>query len=400
MKTIFALISVALSVSVVDASVQKVGVDGCVPFERRVEAHERLVEILTADAEVPPADILECTRAVCKKPFRAKRKGQPSFFEGRVENGALLRAAARYNAVNTITWLLRERKADPHDMLWDDYAHPLSDEVSALHIAAEYGAVEAIEQLLNAGVNPNVVDKHGDTPLMRAAAGGAERAFEAVKLLLARGANAALRNYEGKAAVDMVPPGENRVFGSLCRYGVRPQDKARYAAWVSEERLGFSSDNPFLYMWYAVHADELADVEAWLKKGVNPQGNLVGVPPLLVAINHGNADMVRLLMRYGAAFPQDSEPEYFPWLYAAVLCGNPNIVAMLPYSEPKADEAESPFVVALRGNCGVAMAAALCERGANREARARNSARDFSCFQIVRIFTQDEQLYRLLQSYE
>ncbi len=382
----------------VEAAPDCAGVDGTEPAEAGMTARERLVEILKADSPEIPADIWVCTRAVSKKPFTYTRKGKKSFFEGRVENGALLREAAQYNAVNTISWLLKERKADPHDMLWDNYGSPLSDEVSPLHVAARYGSVEAARLLLAAGVNPNVVDKQGNTPLMLAAASGGEKAYDMVSLLLAHGANPALRNYVGKAAVDLVPPHAQRVFGKLCWYGVKPQNAARYNAWVSEESLSFSSDNPVLYFWYAVHADDLAQAEVWLKKGVDPQVDVMGVRPLLVAINHGNADMVRLLLRYGAEFPEYADKEYFPWLYAVALCGNPDILDLVPYAEPKEDVAESPLVVALRGRCGVEMVAALLEHGANPGARSLNAAVGYTCHQIVRQHTHDTQVLRLLHT--
>ncbi len=398
MRSLLPILLFSASLPAVEPAPGCVGVDGTVPLEARISAHERLVEILKADSPEIPADIWECTHAVCKKPFRSKRKGEPSFFAGRVENGALLRAAAQYNAVNTISWLLKERKADPHDMLWDNYGSPLSDEVSPLHVAARYGSVEAARLLLAAGVNPNVVDKLGNTPLMLAAASGGERAYDMVNLLLAHGAHPSLRNYVGKAAVDLVPPRAQRVFGKLCWYGVKPQNAARYDAWVREESMSFSSDNPILYFWYAVHADDLVQAEEWLKKGVNPQADVMGVRPLWVAINHGNADMVRLLMRYGAEFPEYADKAYFPWLYAVALCGNPDILDLIPYAEPKEDVAESPLVVALRGRCSVEMVAAMLERGANPEARSLNAARVYTCHQIVRNHTHDTQVLRLLHT--
>lgn len=398
MRSLLPILLLSASLPAVEPAPGCAGVDGTVPLEARISAHERLVEILKADSPEIPADIWECTHAVCKKPFRSKRKGETSFFAGRVENGALLRAAAQHNSVNTISWLLKERKADPHDMLWDNYGSPLSDEVSPLHVAARYGSVEAARMLLEAGVNPNVVDKLGNTPLMLAAASGGERAYDMVNLLLAHGAHPSLRNYVGKAAVDLVPPHAQRVFGKLCWYGVKPQNTARYDAWVRVESMSFSSDNPILYFWYAVHADDLAQAEAWLKKGVDPQADVMGVRPLWVAINHGNADMVRLLLRYGAEFPEYADKAYFPWLYAVVLCGNPDILDLVPYDEPKEDVAESPLVVALRGRCSVEMVAALLERGANPEARSLNAAVGYTCHQIVRLHTHDTQVYRFLHT--
>ncbi len=400
MKILLPILLLTLSSLVVEAVPGCAEGDGTEPAEAGMTARERLVEILKADSPEIPADIWVCTHAVCKKPFTHTRKDKNSFFEGRVENGALLRAAAQYNAVNTISWLLKERKADPHDMLWDNYGSPLSDEVSPLHVAARYGSVEAARLLLEAGVNPNVVDKQGNTPLMLVAMHVEdEQVAEAmVLLLLQHGADPARRNYEGKSAADYRPMG---VVGMLLGWNgvlmTRADMRAQLINRLNLHTVTFGGGAWNLRQ--ALLTEDLEGVQSWIDAGVDVNGvDEFGNAPLLLAVRTGNADMVRLLMRHGAEFPAYGSANYFPWMYSVVLCGNPDILDLVPYYEPKEDVAESPFLVALRGNCGVEMAAALLERGANAEARSLYSGRECTCHQIVRLYTKDAEIERLLKT--
>lgn len=359
---------------------------------------ERMDAILRADSPEVPVEILEYVKAYCKPHIRHKKGEKPSFSE-RVVNGRLMRLTARYDAANTMLWLLKERKADAHDMLWDNYGHPASDEVSHLHIAARYGSVKAARVLLEAGVNADVVDEEANTPLMLAAASGSPHTPEMLELLLQHGANAALRNYAGQSAIDFVPANDGASFSALALCGGMPKDARRYATWLQEIRDGKTVGD----FAYAVYAGDGSLAEAALSEGVDVNAPLTagGIAPLRVAIAHGDAAMVRLLLRHGALFPTFGTADYFPWLYAAVLCGNPDVLDLLPYDEPKADsEEESPLLVALRGNCGAAMTAALLERGAepSMQMRAKRAARDYAVYEIVRVWTKDAQSNTLLQA--
>jgi ankyrin repeat protein len=70
---------------------------------------------------------------------------------------------------------------------------------SALHYAATGGNVDAVRLMLEQGAALNALSPNGSTPLMMAARYGSEAA---VDLLLARGADAALRNQKGLNAAD------------------------------------------------------------------------------------------------------------------------------------------------------------------------------------------------------
>ena len=74
----------------------------------------------------------------------------------------------------------------------------------AVCAAAEGGHTAAVEALLRLGANPNATTKSGRTALMNAAVSGQA---ECVRLLLAAGADAALRatggGWEGKTALEL-----------------------------------------------------------------------------------------------------------------------------------------------------------------------------------------------------
>lgn len=366
--------------------------------ERHVR-QERLTDLLKADSEQVPAEVMELVPAVCKPNLRATRKGEKHYSD-RILNGALLREAARLNAAHTLAWAIRERKADPNDMLWDNYGHPLSEQVAPLHVAAEQGAVAAARVLLEAGANPNAVDKQGNTPLILVAehVRDAATAESLVRLLLRYGADPARRNYKGQSAADCHPV--QSVEHILVFNGIFLRSENQRAELVNRLLLQSSTFGGGDWnLRQALLSGDEEGVKSWLADGVDVNGrDDYGNTPLLLAVRSGNADMVRLLLRYGAEWPQSGTREYFFWMNSVVLCGNPDILDLVPYEEPKEDLAESPFIVALRGHCGPAMAAALLERGANPEARSLSSGMDYFAAQLVRFMTKDMQITCLLRA--
>jgi len=69
---------------------------------------------------------------------------------------------------------------------------------SALLVAAASGYVDLMRELLTAGANANLQDKHGDTPLMAAVRIGS---LDGIKLLLARGAETNKTDEAGRTAL-------------------------------------------------------------------------------------------------------------------------------------------------------------------------------------------------------
>ncbi|XP_065647040.1 myotrophin isoform X2 [Hydra vulgaris] len=66
-----------------------------------------------------------------------------------------------------------------------------------IHCAADYGQLEIIDYLISIGANINVVDKHGNSPLLNAVYEGHT---SCVKLLLDKGADKNIKSPSGETA--------------------------------------------------------------------------------------------------------------------------------------------------------------------------------------------------------
>ena len=96
---------------------------------------------------------------------------------------------------------------DAHMIEWMLAKQPLLDIQdnygwTALHFAAQFHDVEVAEKLLSVGAALDTQDAHGNTPLWRAVFESRGRG-EMIKLLLANGANATLRNQSGNSALEL-----------------------------------------------------------------------------------------------------------------------------------------------------------------------------------------------------
>lgn len=319
-----------------------------------------LRDAIQADNLKEVQHLMEHAATLCPPSERSGRQ-----FSETQKRAAVLQYAASVNAVNTISWLLGQ-KVNPDDTQWKTYNHRANDGQTPLHVAAMQAQLEAVKLLLEAGANPNAVDKKGNTPLMIAAsglAGDAEREWHTVDCLLRAGADPSRRNHEGKTATDISE--KSRINTTLCFCGVL--DK-----WgkITVHSFTFEDVDGMLMRQFLLSGD-CKNVEEFLKRGDDANCKYeYGETPLLLAIRRGDADMVRLLLRYGATWPTD-DAKLYPMLYSAVLSGNPELLFLLPYREPAADSSwESPLVVAQRGKCGSAMTAALIQLGANADARS------------------------------
>ena len=94
--------------------------------------------------------------------------------------GTPLLWACYSDRVEAAAWLL-DHGADPdlrHD--WGGEGHGV--QAVAMHLAAQHGAVDCLNLLLDRGADPTVVDAaHGGTPLGWAEHGGATAAVEILK---------------------------------------------------------------------------------------------------------------------------------------------------------------------------------------------------------------------------
>ncbi|MDO5470450.1 MAG: ankyrin repeat domain-containing protein [Akkermansia sp.] len=284
--------------------------------------NEQALRRAIADDNLPEVQRLaEYASTLCPRSERHRQK-----YTDAQKRAAMMQYAAAHNAVHTIAWLL-EQKTNPDDTRWNAYNHHANNWRTSLHTAALRAQVEAVRVLLSAGANPNAIDSDGNTPLMLAATGNTEdldREWLVTDLLLRAGADPARRNREGLSVVEM------------------SQNEKVRTLFSATEQQGSDVNSP----------------------------NEYGETPLLRAVRRGDAELVRRLLRQGAIVPTDDAALY-PMLYGAVLSGNPDLLFLLPYREPAVDSPwESPLVVALRGNCGPAMTAALIQLGANADARS------------------------------
>jgi ankyrin repeat protein len=96
-----------------------------------------------------------------------------------------------------------------------------------LHVAAEYSDVDSVTTLLNAGASPNLVDRHGNSPLWTAVfrSRASSNGFQILKLLLDAGANPGHRNKAGRSPLDMAKQLEDESIVALLTSNVMTKDK-------------------------------------------------------------------------------------------------------------------------------------------------------------------------------
>ncbi len=152
-----------------------------------------------------------------------------------------------------------------------------SNGVYSLLEAAAAGDVDALQARLAEGENPTQVDEEGNSALHFAAKGASPRALE---LLLAAGADAAVRDAQGRT----------------------PREVCRHAAFIPRLLAAEETRRAELALCARVKRADVEGVRAALAAGVNPnarsadqQGSL-----LLFAVSLGHAAVVQVLLEAGA----------------------------------------------------------------------------------------------------
>lgn len=153
-------------------------------------------------------------------------------------------------------------------------------ELGPLQRAARAGDAEAVARLLDAGHDVNEAGPDGDTALHWAAAWGCE---DAIRLLLARGADVTLKDYEDNTPLHLV------------------------------SKKGFTSAHTFAAL---LHANK--DVIHW--------ANRKGWTPLHAAAIRGRADFVQFLLSAGADAAVKDTQGQTP-IDIARLKGRPAVIA-------------------------------------------------------------------------
>jgi ankyrin repeat protein len=219
-------------------------------------------------------------------------------------------------------------------------ADPINDHgVSPLALACENGSVEIVERLLAAGANPNSATTTGVTALMTAARGGS---LGAVKALIARGANVnAVEPSHGQTALMWaVAQRHSAVAQTLIENhaDVRARSITRHRTIQTGNRYGDQNSikgsvgetdlGGFTALLFAARSGDVASARRLLTAGAavdDVASN--GATPMTIAAHSGQGPVARLLLEQGAN-PNADGAGYAP-LHAAVLRGDRELLEAL-----------------------------------------------------------------------
>jgi ankyrin repeat protein len=171
--------------------------------------HERIVqELVSRGARLDVRTRPDPNEVSLSPPFdqmweRSREERERTFEPGYRDSGrtVVFELALAWNP--KIARILRESGAD--FLATDDNGW------TGLHLAANMGAVEAMDRLLDLGLDPNAASNRGYRPLHVAMHGGIIMpSGEAVRLLLSRGANPKLKNEAGQTPVELLRDGARR----------------------------------------------------------------------------------------------------------------------------------------------------------------------------------------------
>lgn len=182
-------------------------------------------------------------------------------------------------------------------------------------VAIEDDDLEKVRGYLDAGVPADAKIEYGEnfeTPLMKAARSGT---LEIARLLLSRGADVnAKEGDDGTALNGAVDRGHAEMVELLLAAKADPNTVNRY--------LQCPLSN-------AVAATHLEIAELLLKAGAKPELPGLSLTPMMFAAFAGNADLIRLLVRYGADVNYAMTESGQSALTSAIIAGKPEIVRLL-----------------------------------------------------------------------
>ena len=189
------------------------------------------------------------------------------------------------------------------------------DRNSALIVASENGHTGIVKLLLQYGANVDHKNSHGWTALMKASETGDSK-LEIIDLLLAHDARVDLQSNEGYTALMVAAQnGQTKVATKLVReYGASVGLKQKYS---SRTALMEASENGSVKLLLEHSADDLGwalvlailnkhnhIIELLLEHGAQVDDKnwslILNQSPLIMAVETGDADVVKLLLKHGA----------------------------------------------------------------------------------------------------
>lgn len=227
-----------------------------------------------------------------------------------------------------------------------DYGSPTTNIISeystVLHYAVWYGSLELVEAIVETGVDINVPDSHGQTPIFISAMMSKNDIFE---YLLSNGADLSVKDNQGLTVFDVAFINLNLIDIMMIVQGIDLDMKNSLIAtgfihkaviYGSEKfvmvliekgaDINLMDDDGKYPIHHACENDSIEMVELLLTN--DAQVNVCdydGVYPILIAAQNGNVEIIELLADYGAVISVN-DYENNTILHYAVLSGDSETV--------------------------------------------------------------------------
>ncbi len=180
---------------------------------------------------------------------------------------------------------------------------------SPLAKAAEYGAIEVMEALLDASADLSLPDRTGKTPIMWA---GHSNSAEAIKVLVDAGADVNARDTIGSTALSWAAfQGGGESIKALIDAGAEVDAVTQVTGWT-----------PLIW---AAGFGQPDSIQVLIDAGANVEaaGGLQGRTPLMHAVRTGRIESVKLLLKAGASLESKDSQDKTALLVAASDSGAP-----------------------------------------------------------------------------